>query len=177
METFAAISVVNKHQSHKAKAMAKYTTFKARTKAKYFISVLKHWPRPSTSPSTNITGSSATWLLEHAVTVSNNKPFLSKGASKIQSAGKPICDILYGSTVLCFTLIRDVTTACASYNTVSSGLCEQKRHINCVIWDEHWDKQWPQLMCPKANNNDCKAHQRCFIIDRWLNNYRLYIYN
>ena len=62
------------HQSHKAKhkakhltlkhkAKAKHLTLKHKAKAKYQISVLKHRPRPSTKPSTNIPACQViTWL-------------------------------------------------------------------------------------------------------------------
>ena len=45
----------HKYLSHKSKSNAKHLILKSKHKAKYLISVLKHSPRPSTSPSTNIT--------------------------------------------------------------------------------------------------------------------------
>jgi len=47
-------TVVNKYRSNKATMPCNYMIFKANSKAKYFICVLKHRPRPSISPSTDI---------------------------------------------------------------------------------------------------------------------------
>jgi len=49
--TTVLVSVVNKYQSHGAKAKAKCVIFKTNSKARYFISELKH--RPSTSTQTS----------------------------------------------------------------------------------------------------------------------------